>query len=66
MQRCVGGTVQHLRHDPAASTSVGAALDLDKRGHRVPGDEQVVERPPVAAILLTWRAYLSGYQKPPA
>src|SRR5262249_39966927 len=60
----VGGVVEHLADDFAADAGVTAPLDLDQGRDGVLVEEQVVQRPAVAALLLGRHSHLPGDQQP--
>ena len=60
----VGGVVEHLRDDVAASARILSPLDLDQRRYAVGVHEQVVERPAAGAVSLLGHGRFALDQQP--
>jgi hypothetical protein len=66
VHHAIGGVVQHLPDDLPADPCVGAALDLDECRHRVLVEEQMVDRPAAARVLVVGKRSLAAHQEPAA
>lgn len=62
----VGGVVEHLADDFPAGAGIAASLDFDQGGDAVLIQEEVVQGPAGAALLLVRDAYFAGDQEPAA
>lgn len=60
----VGGVVEHLADDLSPGAGIAASLDFDQGGDAVLVQEEVVQGPAGAALLLVRDAHLAGDQEP--
>jgi hypothetical protein len=62
----VGGVVEHLPDDRPADPGIGASLNLDERRHSILVEEQMVDRPAAACVLVVRDRRLAADQQPAA